>query len=42
MTPQELRDIVNNIHFNNTIIVFCSIVQKKFYPREKDQRAINE
>ena len=42
MTPQELRDIVNNIHFHNTIIVFCSIVQKKFYPREKDQRAINE
>ena len=42
MTPQELRDIVNNIYYNNTIIIFYSIVQKKFYSREKDQRAINE
>ena len=35
MTPQELRDIVSNIFFNKII------VQKKFYPREKDKRAIN-
>ena len=43
MTPQELRDIVSiTPHNNYNNFLLYIIVQKKFYPRKKNQRRINE
>ena len=41
MTPQELRDIVRN-NFIYILNNYKKIVQKKFYSRKKNERAINE
>ena len=39
MTPQELRDIVSKAYL---LFSQYNIVQKKFYPRKKDQRRTHE